>query len=958
MIAPQSDNMPTQEGLSSESQERLAELLDIYLQSLEKGRPLDPDQLAARHPELAEPLREYLDGLRWLHDGADEFRALPADLDVPEDDAPRCLGDYQIIREVGRGGMGIVYEARQMSLDRQVALKVLPFAAVLDQKQIQRFQNEARAAAQLQHPNIVPIHGVGNDRGVHFYAMQFIEGQSLSQVLYQLQDDAGIPGMSPGSEHKGNDASRPKDTGDTASCERMPPASCGAFPATRSGAQHCRAAACLGIQAAEALHSAHECGVIHRDVKPSNLILDREGKLWVTDFGLARFHRNESCTQSGDIVGTLQYMSPEQAHGDSALIDPRTDCYSLGITLYEMLTLHRAFEGDVYADVLQKIDAGDCPRMQKLNPQIPRDLVNVVYKAMAVERAERYASLQELADDLQRYVDGKPTHAKPPSIPQRLGKWGRRHRTAVSAAVAVLLVGFFGLAASTMVIYHKQQQTDEALDQSQATLELAQEAIKDLGAEAADLYDNYPARNELLQKILDYHTKLLAMNANGASLATEAATYAEIAWLHQEMGENENALRAYEYAASRYETLMESSSAAARYRAQWMRCLENVAMAERRAGELKRAQQTVHRIIDMLGSQVDGLPESQVELALAHNNLGLILADSGRLDDAARHYQTSIDSLKRMRSGNAVLSPRALETLGSTCNNLGQLRRQQNAADAESWVQQAVDAFQGLAAAEPDNIAYAAKLANAYNNLAGVKTREDAHAEALEAYDRAIEIQRALVLRDSMKLQWKRDLAVSLNNSGLLASRRRADGDAEVRFREALRMQMDIVKMMPDNVANVSYLGGMHNNLAMVLVRERRSLDAARQYDRAVDCQRYAHQKSPDNAAFRDRYSKTLVNYGDLLRRIRRPSQALEAAVARRDLWSVDPRKLLSVANDLARIRETAMRTGGIDQSTAERIVEEGKRTLDLAFAAGWRPDEEFRKSEAFGSFRYEPAGA
>jgi serine/threonine protein kinase len=190
----------------------------------------------------------------------------------------------------------------------------------------------------------------------------------------------------------------------------------------------------LGLEAAEALHAAHECGVIHRDIKPSNLMLDKRGKLWVTDFGLARCQSNGSITNSGDVLGTLQYMSPEQSQGQSALIDQRTDVYSLGVTLYELLTLQRPFEGDSHANVVRQIELGHYKPVRSVCPSVPRDLENVIAKAISTSREDRYTSAQDLADDLRRFLGGEPIRAKPLGVVHRAAKWVGRHRTAALAA--------------------------------------------------------------------------------------------------------------------------------------------------------------------------------------------------------------------------------------------------------------------------------------------------------------------------------------------------------------------------------------------------------------------------------------------------------------------------------------------------------------------------------------------
>jgi len=302
--------------------------VEEYLAALEAGQAPQRDEFLARHAAIAARLAEYLDGLELIH------RAAPvAGADTSADDlgGAEPLGDFRLVREAGRGGMGIVYEAIQRSLSRRVALKVLPFAATMDARQLQRFQNEARAAASLDHPHIVHVHAVGCERGVHYYAMQFIEGQTLAGLIADLRQASGqpvAPEAQPTTPH----------TPDTSAPDTAPRAAASTERTPQYRANFRRVAE-LGIQAAEALDHAHTLGIVHRDIKPANLLVDGRGGLWVTDFGLAHIQSDARLTMTGDLVGTLRYMSPEQALAKRVVVDHRTDVYSLGATLYELLTL-------------------------------------------------------------------------------------------------------------------------------------------------------------------------------------------------------------------------------------------------------------------------------------------------------------------------------------------------------------------------------------------------------------------------------------------------------------------------------------------------------------------------------------------------------------------------------------------------------------------------------------------
>ena len=384
------------------------------------------------------------------------------------------LGDFRILREVGRGGMGVVYEARQLSLGRRVALKVLPFAAALDPRQLQRFKVEAQAAALLHHTHIVPVFAVGVERGVHYYAMQLIDGRTLAHAIRELRrlhgltskeepSAAGWHQAGPDEEHVPNrpDATEsptkeapPTPTVANYAAEPSPhPAILSSGSSIRSRAFF-QAAARLGIQAAEALEYAHSLGVVHRDVKPANLLLDTRGQLWVTDFGLAQVEAEGglALTLTGDVLGTLRYMSPEQAMGRRTLVDHRTDIYSLGVTLYELLTLHPAIEGSDRQEILRRIAFDDPTNLRRHNPAVPRELETIVLKAMAKEPEGRYATAQELADDLTRFLENRPIRARRLTLAERAAKWARRHTAAVTATFAVLTIVVGALATSTLLI--------------------------------------------------------------------------------------------------------------------------------------------------------------------------------------------------------------------------------------------------------------------------------------------------------------------------------------------------------------------------------------------------------------------------------------------------------------------------------------------------------------------------
>ena len=384
----------------------LAELLDELTSKFNDGEPIDLADYERRLPEHADQIRKLIGALEAMG----QLGRLPPLVDKAgggvgyEQDRGR-LGDFRIVREIGRGGMGVVYEAEQISLGRRVALKVLPFAAMLDDRQLERFKNEARAAASLKHPNIVGIHSVGCERAVHFYAMEYVEGQTLAEIIDRLrgssmaerlraQDARPHHGDGEPASHGVGTSVEPSDHGHRETSQPAPDvphgdplaetrpdvqAGISTAPSNRSP-DFFRSVARLGIQAAEALEHAHQSGVVHRDIKPSNLILDPRGNLWISDFGLAQTQTGPNVTMTGDVLGTLRYMSPEQAQGKRSILDHHTDIYSLGVTLYELLTLEPPFASEDRHALIHEIIDG--------NPHRPRGSQSYDTEGLGDHRSE------------------------------------------------------------------------------------------------------------------------------------------------------------------------------------------------------------------------------------------------------------------------------------------------------------------------------------------------------------------------------------------------------------------------------------------------------------------------------------------------------------------------------------------------------------------------------------------
>jgi serine/threonine protein kinase/WD40 repeat protein len=467
---------PGNESNPSERDERLGEAIEVYLALAESGDAPDPDAYAAQHPDLGGDLRAALDGLAMVQGLVGDSRSSPGSLE-----AGRRVAGYRIVRELGRGGMGIVYEAVHVDLDRPVALKVLGHEAAPDSRGRRRFLNEAKTAAGLHHTHIVPVFDVGQVGGLCYYAMQRIEGSGLDRVvkhLKRVRGSASGPDRSaprgraitswfhpPDSEIGANGAlphhsihDRPSLTDATASWVSGASATgrrAGLAVATDAtvvpfdppkGSAYHRWVAQVGRQAADGLAYAHRRGVIHRDIKPSNLLVDGRGNAWIADFGLARRASDPGLSQShaAGPVGTPRYMSPEQASGTP--VDPRSDIYSLGATLYELLTLRPPYDGQTSSEVIEQIRRKDAVAPRRIDPRIPRDLETIALKAMAKRPGDRYESAEALADDLARFQALEPVKAR------RIGPVGRfirfAHRHPFSTAISVA-AGAIVLAVAT-----------------------------------------------------------------------------------------------------------------------------------------------------------------------------------------------------------------------------------------------------------------------------------------------------------------------------------------------------------------------------------------------------------------------------------------------------------------------------------------------------------------------------
>jgi serine/threonine protein kinase len=479
---------------SSADRDPLDRLAEEFVARYRAGGRPSVEEFAARLPGRGDEVRELFPALVELEQLKPATGGATAPHAASEPPLGR-LGEFHILREVGRGGMGVVYEAVQDPLGRHVALKVLSAGSLAGSRRLDRFRREARAAAALHHTNIVPVFGTGEADGLHYYAMQFIRGHGLDAVIDELRHlRAGGPsaGVSPAARAlatgtfdpaappvdlaatRTHDAQSPG--GATLIYDPAPPGAAGP-PApspslTGGGWEYWRGVARLAARVADALAYAHGQGIIHRDIKPSNLLLDAAGAVWVTDFGLAKGSEDADLTGTGDVVGTLRYMAPERFENQG---DHRVDVYALGLTLYELLALKPAFGADTKPKLIEQVVAANPVKPRAVNPAIPRDLETVVLKAIARDPAARYQTAAEMADDLRRFVEDRPVLARRAGSAEQAWRWCRRNPAVAGLLAAVLVVFATGAGVSAYFALEEGKRAKEA----SANLDLATDREKD-----------------------------------------------------------------------------------------------------------------------------------------------------------------------------------------------------------------------------------------------------------------------------------------------------------------------------------------------------------------------------------------------------------------------------------------------------------------------------------------------
>jgi tetratricopeptide (TPR) repeat protein/tRNA A-37 threonylcarbamoyl transferase component Bud32 len=683
----------------------------------------------------------------------------------------------EIVALLGHGGMGLVYKARQPTLDRLVAVKVLRGASVADEELRERFRQEARAAARVRHPNLVQIYEVGevpssDGMPMPYLVLEFVNGGSLADALH------GTP------------------------------------QAPRDAAQ-------MLEELARAIHQVHEQGVVHRDLKPGNILLElRDAECGVrndahhlphaaipkiADFGLARLGAASTLTQTGDIVGTPSYMAPEQTLGKSGVIGPATDVYGLGAILYEMLTGRPPFHAETPLATILQVQREEPVSVKRLQPTVPRDLETICLKCLEKEPAKRYASAQALADDLRSFLDDRPILARRASPRERLWRWTRRHPAwaalALVSTLAVLLLaggGWWAYGRLRTAAAQEEKQRQAAEESFRDALTAVEQLLEEAGdADLAGVPQMEPARKRLLIKALRFYERFLAERGDETRLRFEIArARGRLGDIHELLGDCPMAEQSYRQALLILEQLparVDAQREGGRIHHQLgilLRKLNHFAEAE---AELREALRLRQALVDQ-----DADPTSRQELAVSRYHLGAVLArQRGKLLEAEAAYQDALLQQRELAAGFPLV-PAYRRDLARTLNNIGLLRRSLGRRDWESPIREAVG-LQRKLVEEPDSLpGFRRDLAHSLSNLGTFLRDNNQTEEAEAAYSEAAVMLGRLSNEFPLLPEYRQELAAVQSNLGMmLLSDPRRYGKAESAFRSALSHRRRL-KGLPD----------------------------------------------------------------------------------------------------------------------------------------------------------------
>ncbi|MDB5351665.1 MAG: hypothetical protein JWN86_2912 [Planctomycetota bacterium] len=760
--------------------------------------------------------------------------------DLPRGTAIRYFGDYELQKELGRGGMGVVYKALQVSLNRPVALKMIKSGMLADDAQLQRFQNEAEAVALLDHAGIVPVYEVGEHEGQRYFSMKLVEGGNLAEQLAAMKDNP-------------------------------------------------RAAATLLAETAEAVHHAHMRGILHRDLKPANILVDAEGHPHVTDFGLAkRVEGDVEMTQSGAILGTPSYMSPEQATGRRGSITTATDVYGLGAILYALLTGRAPFGGDSVIETLDAVRTRAPEPPTKLNHSTPYDLNTICLKCLEKDPRRRYASAHELAVDLNHWLNSRPITARRVGAVERGWLWCKRRPAVAMLTGAVLLA----IIAGTTAVFAVQSRANAKLKSSNTALEKergrveirerqAVDAIRRFGDAIADepVLKNSPALNDLRRRLLgepisffrNLRDQLLAdTGTRPESLASLSAAVYQHAYLSQAVGDRVDAHKSFTVGLAVLERLVREHPSEPKFKSKLAASHYGMGFVQSSIGQARDARESIERasaIYADLLRQVPGDPDARQGLARCHLMLGM-------LEYRAGYPAPALDWLGKARDGLKQLLPLSREPSG--------LR---------------------------------AELVMCHINIGGVEEVVGRFSDALSDYREALRIADRLVLDHRTVAAYQLDQARIHGNIGKILGITGKPAEAEAALQKSRKIYESLVAEYPSTIDHQSGLASCYLTLAQIAAVTGRPSDSESSLGKAKAIFERLAAEHPESPDFASELGATLHNLGEMQLDLRKFTQARELLLQALT-WQ---RKALAASPGNPRYRQciNAHLTGLIQAATA-----------------------------------------
>lgn len=635
-------------------------LADEFLRRRRDGENPSIDDYVAQYPDLEDELREIIPALLAMESLKQDWEDTLHETDRPAGLPVDRLGDYRLLKEIGRGGMGIVYEALQESLGRKVALKLLPKHMVNSPDHVRRLHREAKTAAALHHSNIVPVFGVGAEEEFHYIIMQLIDGASVERFIRLIRSDGADHvaamltephGSGPLSFALGRLAERIQDStptepdgtllsglfSESAGMHTAPELSRFAATTTESESpdvveeqaapplpslppSYWRVISHLGIQIADAIEYAHSQGTLHRDIKPGNIMLDQQGTVWITDFGLAHATDGSNATESQHLAGTICYMAPEQFHGKC---DVRSDVYALGLTLYEFATLTPAISAGSRAEMIRQATESRPAPPRSIISDLPRDLETIILKAISADASHRYQSAGDLADDLRRFAEDRPIRARRVSVAERIWRWCRRNPMTATSSFIAMTVLVLAAVVSTVAWSREaaqRQKIESMLEISISSLErvydrFAPDALSTSGyamitsdedaASVPGAAALSPEAVAMLEELLPAFDQLSThFEDNDALKADAAAANRRIGDIHRQLGNVDQAVSAYQDSIRRFEELSGQQPDAA-HRVEIARILNRLGNTWRDAQEQDKANASFRKAIELLSASGD-----------------------------------------------------------------------------------------------------------------------------------------------------------------------------------------------------------------------------------------------------------------------------------------------------------------------------------------------------------------